>query len=766
MDGRLGDAAAAAAAAAAVAGLNCLPTGGAARRIFDRHKRRRWLRRVALNRWNRLRKPQAAVRGSGWLVGDLQPRTPQAQAAQPRPNPSQRTFLCSSSPLLLARQSALLCVQMLSEQVAATNFHDAAAPQVAPAGVGHGRAQGGARVPPAPASCPPPPPLPPPPPCAQPPAPPCAQPPSVPAPPLPPPCAPATPPLPPCAPAPPPPPCATQPRCVLQPACMLPCSGAGEKFGGGDGCDGVGSGVEKMDCDPAGSSDEDLAVTMDDLDAMTKLLQTVQRHTHHADGVEICGPFLAGDCDLWATCPRHHTTLPFHWQLRKRRPVARPGPWPGLLGGDRGGDTGGGTVGMAKAGGDEWESLPEHAQDPLEKLYCDPDRNVIVLQHGLRRMVVDLHTMLVRDSGYDRLRRLSVSEPGGANPEFYTLWKIYWKDQLCWKEYDEPLALQLEAAWRAGQREVVVPARREQSGAGAVAGAALGAGGGGGGVVVDLASSVQHDLALGTQQRVARRPLYRSPVLLLPLLRTLADPAELANPMLVTPSQSSSVSSSSSSLSSSSSAPLLPATWVPMEPSADFVQVEMSASERAFRTVYSLFHKTVPETKASIVSIHRVQNPFLWEKYCRKKEHMCRRLPEPLCRTTERHLFHGTSAEASAAICKHNFDPRVSGKHATAYGQGCYFARRAVYSHGYARPSGERGLRWMFLSKVLVGRHAQGRPTLRRPPPINPCDLTSDLFDSCVDNLADPQIYVVFDNDQCYPYFLICYRVLEDVVQI
>ncbi|KAH1164656.1 hypothetical protein KIL84_020651 [Mauremys mutica] len=131
----------------------------------------------------------------------------------------------------------------------------------------------------------------------------------------------------------------------------------------------------------------------------------------------------------------------------------------------------------------------------------------------------------------------------------------------------------------------------------------------------------------------------------------------------------------------------------------------------------------------------------------------------------ERHLFHGTSAGAVPAICKHNLDPRLAGKHAALYGQGSYFARRASYSHRYAPPA-EAGLRHVFLCKVLVGRSAPGQPALRRPPPLAPGDPAGDLYDSCVDSLSEPQVYVVFDNDQCYPYFLLQYRELEEVVKL
>ncbi|XP_026516150.1 protein mono-ADP-ribosyltransferase TIPARP-like [Terrapene carolina triunguis] len=157
--------------------------------------------------------------------------------------------------------------------------------------------------------------------------------------------------------------------------------------------------------------------------------------------------------------------------------------------------------------------------------------------------------------------------------------------------------------------------------------------------------------------------------------------------------------------------------------------------------------------------------PALLLPELRKQSHMSRQMsPEQQLRN-ERHLFHGTAAGAVPAICKHNLDPRLSGKHAAIYGQGSYFARRASYSHRYAPPA-EAGLRHVFLCKVLVGRSALGQPALRRPPPLDPGDPANDLYDSCVDSLSDPQIYVVFDNDQCYPYFLLQYRELEEVVKV
>ena len=45
---------------------------------------------------------------------------------------------------------------------------------------------------------------------------------------------------------------------------------------------------------------------------------------------------------------------------------------------------------------------------------------------------------------------------------------------------------------------------------------------------------------------------------------------------------------------------------------------------------------------------------------------------------------------------------------------------------------------------------------MKRPPhlPGEP----EKLFDSCVNSMTDPSIFVIFERDQCYPRYLITYR--------
>ena len=122
----------------------------------------------------------------------------------------------------------------------------------------------------------------------------------------------------------------------------------------------------------------------------------------------------------------------------------------------------------------------------------------------------------------------------------------------------------------------------------------------------------------------------------------------------------------------------------------------------------------------------------------------------------ERQLFHGTSSDVIDAICKQNFDHRMHGKNGTLYGEGSYFAVKASYSNNY---SSGKETRFMFLVSVLTGDYKLGNTALRRPPLKDPSNPASDLYDSCVDSEGQPTIFVIFNDEQCYPLYLITYSV-------
>ena len=87
-----------------------------------------------------------------------------------------------------------------------------------------------------------------------------------------------------------------------------------------------------------------------------------------------------------------------------------------------------------------------------------------------------------------------------------------------------------------------------------------------------------------------------------------------------------------------------------------------------------------------------------------------------------------------------------------AYGAGVYFARDASFSTRYAK--GTEGLRCMYIARVLVGDSALGKPEMMVPPPRN-ASRPEITFDSTVDQIPSPSVFVVFYDNQCYPEYLI-----------
>lgn len=85
------------------------------------------------------------------------------------------------------------------------------------------------------------------------------------------------------------------------------------------------------------------------LDLVFELLTQLQYHTHQADSVDICVDFLQGRCAYGSDCARHHTVLPYHWQIRR-------------------------------SASHSWQSVADESQEQLERLYCNPDNEQVRLK--------------------------------------------------------------------------------------------------------------------------------------------------------------------------------------------------------------------------------------------------------------------------------------------------------------------------------------------------------------------------------------------------
>ncbi|XP_068128192.1 protein mono-ADP-ribosyltransferase TIPARP-like [Hyperolius riggenbachi] len=377
-----------------------------------------------------------------------------------------------------------------------------------------------------------------------------------------------------------------------------------------------------------------------------------------------------------------------------------------------------------------WWSFDEGDQLVLEKLYSDPTRERACAARGDAKQKIDLNLMTIqRNRWCDRIRRLSTTSCTKA--EFHTVYKYYYEENPNkWAEYEPSGVKCIKDGLRNEYERILYSSGRHK-------------------YSLDLINMVQTNLDTETKRRMRRRPIYRSPIL-----------------MNGKPRAFSRASHNASNVATCSWRDIrYPVHWRITNTSLIYEKSTVASMDSEYFYVYTYFHKTMEESKYVIEEISRIQNYFQCEKYSRKKTYMENHLKDAQYGCLERYLFHGTSPSHLKAICTQNFDPRVSGRHATIYGKGSYFARDASYSHNYSPPT-EEGDHYMFLAKVLVGRPALGNPSYTRPPPLNRTSESSLLYDSCVDRPQRPNIFIIFDNDQVYPYFIIKYRALQNVLHL
>ncbi|XP_072314828.1 protein mono-ADP-ribosyltransferase PARP14-like [Eucyclogobius newberryi] len=194
----------------------------------------------------------------------------------------------------------------------------------------------------------------------------------------------------------------------------------------------------------------------------------------------------------------------------------------------------------------------------------------------------------------------------------------------------------------------------------------------------------------------------------------------------------------------------LPGYWNPMA-GENFKKVELDPKSKEFQDIARGFFKTA---KFKIHKIERVQNFHLWRSFFVMKQKMF--MKNGAAELGEKYLYHGTSAETCDCIEKDRFDRSHTGKNAAAYGKGVYFAIDADYSagHRYSKPDAA-GLKRMYVARVLTGRHTLGNSSMVVLPKRSADP--SDRYDSLVDNLQSPRMFVIFHDDQAYPEYLITF---------
>ncbi|XP_028289542.1 poly(ADP-ribose) polymerase family member 14-related sequence 1 [Parambassis ranga] len=193
----------------------------------------------------------------------------------------------------------------------------------------------------------------------------------------------------------------------------------------------------------------------------------------------------------------------------------------------------------------------------------------------------------------------------------------------------------------------------------------------------------------------------------------------------------------------------LPECWETMPPNKLYHVVPLQAKSSEYDEVLNLFQATCNRT---VTKIERIQNPTLWKSVQLKKLEMDQKNGH---QNNEKRLFHGTAQETLHNINAKGFNRSYAGKNAACYGNGTYFAINASYSAGdtYSKPNAN-GEKLMYLCKVLTGDFALGQQNMLVPPAKG----TDDMYDSVVDKVVNPTMFIIFHDTQAYPEYLITFK--------
>lgn len=199
----------------------------------------------------------------------------------------------------------------------------------------------------------------------------------------------------------------------------------------------------------------------------------------------------------------------------------------------------------------------------------------------------------------------------------------------------------------------------------------------------------------------------------------------------------------------------LPDHWKKMKDDCEMEKVEVPPGSKEFTEVLKKFTDT--GLSSNMYTLYRVQNPSLYKQFAVQKAKVAKRLSQKWLRNvvTSRELFHGTSQTSSDCILKHGFDRSHAGVNGTKYGSGVYFATTAHYSTTYARKASWNSDRFMFLVEVVTGEFCRGDSSMKAVP-TKPGSI--EIFDSVVDNMNNPGIFVAFKDASAYPLYLLSFK--------
>ena len=172
----------------------------------------------------------------------------------------------------------------------------------------------------------------------------------------------------------------------------------------------------------------------------------------------------------------------------------------------------------------------------------------------------------------------------------------------------------------------------------------------------------------------------------------------------------------------------------------EFIGVPMA--DKVYDAIGQSIYDHYPD--ACVLYIDEVKNDVLYNRYLARKEAMIAQ--RGIDNVKELCLFHGTKHCNINGIATDGFKAEFN--KTSAFGVGTYFSTSARYSKNYMDADRD-DVSYMFVCDVLVGKTVQGVAQKR---------LDMNLYDTGVDNVVKPGMYICPKDDTSYPRYLVAFH--------